>query len=40
MYSEESEWTLAEEYSAIWSANVAPPDLIEFLRSHPEMTPA
>lgn len=40
MYSEESEWTLAGEYSAIWSANVAPPDLIEFLRSHPDMTPA
>ena len=40
MYSEESEWTLAGEYSAIWSANVAPPDLIEFLRSHPEMTAA
>lgn len=40
MYSEESEWSLAGEYSAIWSANVAPPDLVEFLRSHPEMTPA
>lgn len=40
MYSEESEWTLAGEYSAIWSANVAPPDLNEFLRSHSEMTAA
>ena len=40
MYSEESEWTLAGEYSAIWSANVAPPDFIAFLRSHPEMTAA
>ena len=40
MYSEESEWTFAGEYSAIWSANVAPPDFIAFLRSHPEMTAA
>lgn len=40
MYSEESEWTLAGEYSAIWSANVAPPELIDFLRSHPDMTAA
>lgn len=40
IYSEESEWTLAGEYSAIWSASVAPPDLIEFLRDHPDMTPA
>lgn len=40
VYSEESEWTFAGEYSAIWNANVAPPDLIEFLRSHPDMTPA
>lgn len=40
MYSEESEWSLAGEYSAIWSASVAPPDLIEFLRRHPDITPA
>ncbi|TXT24291.1 MAG: putative serine/threonine protein kinase, partial [Planctomycetota bacterium] len=40
IYSEESEWSLAGEYSAIWNTNVAPPDLIEFLQSHPEMTPA
>ena len=38
--SEESEWSLAGEYSAIWNANFAPPDLFAFLRSHPEMTPA
>lgn len=40
IYSEESEWSLAGEYSAIWNTNVAPPDLIEFLQSHPEMTSA
>lgn len=40
LFSEESEWTLAGEYSAIWSANVAPPDLIGFLKTHPEMTAA
>lgn len=40
LFSEESEWTLAGEYSAIWNANVAPPDLIEFLKTHPEMTAA
>ncbi len=37
---EESEWSLAGEYSAIWNANVAPPDLIEFLQRHAEITPA
>lgn len=40
MYSEESEWSLAGEYSAIWSENVMPLDLIEFLRSHSDITPA
>ena len=40
IYSEESEWSLAGEYSAIWDANYSPPDLIEFLQSHHAMTPA
>ena len=40
LYSEESDWTLAGEYSAIWSANLVPPELLEFLRNHPETTPA
>ncbi len=40
MYAEESEWSLAGEYSAIWNANVEPPDLIEFLQNHPDITPA
>ena len=37
--SDESEWTLAGEYSAIWNTNVGPPDLREFLERHPDMTP-
>ena len=38
IYSEESEWSLAGEYSAIWDANYSPPDLIEFLQTHQAMT--
>ena len=40
VYSEEAEWSLAGEYSAIWNANVEPPDLIKFLQNHPDITPA
>jgi hypothetical protein len=40
MSSEESEWSLAGEYSAMWSAGVQPPDLVTFLRDHPGVTPA
>ncbi len=32
---EQAEWSLAGEYSALWSARSSPPDLIAFLRSHP-----
>lgn len=37
--SEESEYSLADEYSSIWSAGAAPPDLDDFLRQHPEISP-
>lgn len=37
--SEEAEWSLAGEYSAMWSAQQSPPDLLQFLRNHPDVTP-
>lgn len=35
---DESEFSLANEYSSRWSAGDEPPDLAEFLRKHPEIT--
>ena len=37
--SDESEFSLATEYSSKWSAGDGPPDLAGFLQNHSEITP-
>ncbi len=36
---DQSEWTIAGEYSALWSSSGTPPDLFAFLRAHPQTSP-
>ena len=38
--SDESEFSLANEYSSKWSAGDGPPDLAEFLQKYPDVTPS
>lgn len=38
--SDESEYSLANEYSSRWSAGEGAPDLADFLRKHPDITPS
>lgn len=35
---DQAEWTIAGEYSALWSSGGAPPDLFGFLRAHPNIS--